>query len=81
MLSKTIDVPYCAACIMGKQVRESSGAKRETAVKSGVLSCNVLTPGQVIYHDQFSARVKGRGSTNPLRSRSERGIFWRNSVL
>jgi len=31
------------------------------AVKSGVLSHNVLNPGQVIYSDQFSARVKGRG--------------------
>jgi len=61
MLSKTIDVPHCAACIMGKQVRESFGAKREIAVKSGILSCNVLTPGQVVYSDQFSARVKGRG--------------------
>jgi len=35
--------------------------KRATAVKSGALSHDVLTLGQVIYSDQFSARVKGRG--------------------
>ncbi len=46
---------------MGKQVQESSSAKRETTVKSGVLSCDVLFPGQVIYSDQFSARLKDRG--------------------
>jgi len=31
------------------------------AARSGGLSHDVLIPGQVIYSDQFSARVKGKG--------------------
>jgi len=60
MLSKTVELPHCAACIMGKQVRDPSGATRLTTVNSGALSKGVLVPGQVIYSDQFSARVKGK---------------------
>jgi len=60
MLSRTIDIPHCVACIMGKQVRHPSGATKSTAVKSGALSQDTLTPGQVVYSDQFSARVKGK---------------------
>jgi len=45
---------------MGKQVRHPSGATKSTAVKSGALSQDTLTPGQVVYSDQFSARVKGK---------------------
>jgi len=60
-LSKVIDIPHCAACIMGKQKREPSGAMTSTTVKSGSLSQEVLAPGQVIYSDPFSARVQGRG--------------------
>jgi len=80
MLSRTVEVPCCAACIMGKQVRDPSGATKSMTVNSGALSKGVLIPGQVIYSDQFSARVKVK-STSPLRSIAQFRIFWRNSVL
>ena len=60
-LSKTIEVPHCAACIMGKQAKQPSGVTSSTTVKSGNLERQALNPGQIIYSDQFSVRVKGRG--------------------
>jgi len=47
--------------MLGKQARQPSGAKTSTSKRSGGLSHDVLIPGQVIYSDQFSARVKGKG--------------------
>jgi len=46
-----IDVPHCAACIMGKQTRTLSGTMTSMTVKTSNLSCNMLTSGQVIYSD------------------------------
>jgi len=56
-----IDIPHCAACTLGKQAREPSGATPSMTRRSGGLSHDVLIPGQVIYSDQFFARVKGKG--------------------
>ncbi len=61
MLSHTIDTPHCAACIMGKQGRTPSGNTNTKDNKEGVLSKNVVVPGQIVYSDQFSTRLKGRG--------------------
>jgi len=60
MLSRTVEVPHCAACIMDKQVQDPSGAIKLMTINLGALSKEVLIPGQVIYSDQFSARVKGK---------------------
>jgi len=45
---------------MGKHVKGPSGITCSMTVKSGAISKDVLMPGQVIYSDQFTARVKGR---------------------
>ena len=42
-------------------MRQSSDAMTSMTKRSGGLSHDVLIPGQVIYSDQFSARVKGKG--------------------
>ena len=47
--------------MLGKQARQPSGATTSMTKRSGDLSHDVLIPGQVIYSDQFSARVKGTG--------------------
>jgi len=60
MLSRTIDVPHCAACIMGKQVRQSSGNTTISAIKSSALSQDTLPPGQVVYSDQFTTSEIGQ---------------------
>jgi len=49
MLSRTVEVTHCAACIMDKQVREPSDATKSMTVKPGALSKRVLILGQVIY--------------------------------
>jgi len=68
LLSKPIDVPHSTACKMGKQTRQPSGTMTSMTTRSGSLSYDALTPGQVIYSDQYSARrVKGKG--NPEHTR------------
>ena len=46
--------------MLGKQARQPSGVTTSMTKRSGGLSHDVLIPGQVIYSDQFSARVKGK---------------------
>jgi len=45
---------------MGKHEQQPSSITCLMTVKSGAISKDVLMPGQVIYSDQFTARVKGR---------------------
>jgi len=65
---------------MGKHVKQPSGATCLMTVKPDAISKDELMPGQVIYSDQFIARMKGK-SASPFWNWSEGGIHRRHNLL
>ena len=53
--------PKCAACLYGKQKCTPSPSKHSTQDPPGALTKDKLTPGQLIFSDQYQSSVEGRG--------------------
>ncbi len=55
----TVQPPKCAACQFGKQARTPKAGSKQTRQKASILSKEKLSPGELVYTDQFESRALG----------------------
>ena len=60
MGSTTVIPPKCSACILGKQGRTPKPGVRQVKQAGGILKRDKLTPGELIFSDQYESPLLGR---------------------
>ena len=59
-----LEAPKCAACLYGKQGRTPTPTHHSTKDSVGSLSKEKLSPGELVFSDQYESRLPGRAFTS-----------------
>ena len=70
MGSTSVKAPKCAACLYGKQERTPKQGSTTTPDSRGALKRDELTPGDLVFSDQYESRQPGRVFTRRGMSKS-----------